>query len=357
MPVVDARAEAMAQLAQEKLDRLAKPVGSLGRLEALAVRLCVAQTRCPPLVNNTRVIVFAADHGIQEENVSPFPSSVTRAMVQTIVEGKASVSCLAKIAGARLEVVNVGVAGGTIITRNQQAFVDYYDFCISEGTKNICREAAMTHAQLQLALKTGRDSVDRALAKDGAYVVSVGELGICNSSIAAALACRLLGLPAEVLVGPGTGVDAEGRKRKVDAVHRALARDASQAEHPLSCLQDLGGFEVAAMVGCFLQCYERKVVAVVDGFIASVAALVASKVNPLVENQFIFSSLSAEPGHRYVLQGFTRKQLPLLHWDLRLGEASAATLCLPLIKASGRLLVETATLEEVMVSAAGSKTR
>ena len=341
-----------AARAQAVLDGLAKPVGSLGRLEALGVQLCAAQQQCPP-DTRARVVVFAADHGVALENVSPFPSAVTHSMVTTILKGQATVSALSRNAQAMLELVNVGVATPVDVKSVQIAPVtEYVDALVSStGTNNIAESAAMTTEQLEKAIQVGRDAIQRAL-QTNVGVVCIGELGIANTTPSSALAARLLNKSPEEVVGPGTGLDKEGVAHKARVVARALARNNSSANDPLQCLQDLGGLEIASMVGAMLEGQRQRTAVVVDGFISSVAALVASRIDPEVVHHLIFATKSAEPGHRFVIEGIDGLYSePLLDWGLRLGECSAAALCLPLIRASGSIFSEVATLQQVLEDA------
>ena len=342
------------------LDGLAKPVGSLGRLEMLGIQLCRAQRMCPPCVDGCRVVVFAGDHGVTlSDRVSPFPRSVTLAMVDTILNGKAAVNCMARNAGAHLELCNVGVAGevvvpvGDVTQTNEVSYVN----CVvnDKGTKSLAEGPAMTTEECQVAMEHGRLAARRTDACEiKCKVLAIGEIGIGNTTAASALSAKLLELDPSITVGPGTGLDKKGVEAKVAVVQKALDRNGSETKDPVSVLADLGGFEIAAMVGCMLESYELGIAVIVDGFIASSAALVAVKCNPAVKDNLIFATFSAEPGHRHMLSEIlgennaSENTKPLLDWGLRLGEASGAALCLPLVQASGKLFTQVATLSSVL---------
>mmetsp|Transcript_3076 Transcript_3076/g.5841 ORF Transcript_3076/g.5841 Transcript_3076/m.5841 type:complete len:354 (+) Transcript_3076:37-1098(+) len=338
--------------AERFLGGLAKPKGSLGRLEQLGVQLCVAQGKCPPSRGGCGVVVFAADHGAaSNEAVSAFPQAVTKAMVATILSGSAAVTTLARNAGCEVELVCLGLnCPKEDLEFDASEIADgvrLVNAAISHGTKNFAVEAAMSKEQLDQALEQGRAAARRA-QHQGLGILAVGELGIGNTSSAAALAARLLNIDAERVVGPGTGLDSDGVRAKIDVVKRALSRNGSTTTDPLSALMDLGGFELVAMAGCFLECAKVNMAAVVDGYISSCAALAACRVDPAVAKHLIFATLSAEPGHRHVLDAIQEGTQPLLDWQLRLGEASGAALALPLITAAAGLFHEMATLEEVL---------
>ena len=328
------------------LDSLAKPPGSLGRLEQLAVQLAAAQGCCPPSAERPRVIVFAADHGVaRAEAVTPYPPEVTGAMVRTFGSGRAAVAVLARQAGASLEVVDVGVVGLGPVEAVEG--VSVVRAAVAAGTANLAAGPAMTGAQVEAAISVGADAVDRAFAA-GCDVLALGEMGIGNTSAASALAARLLGRPAVDLVGPGTGLDAAGVSRKAAVVQRGLDRGGPSA--PREALADLGGLEIAALFGAMLRASELRIPVLLDGFIASAAALAAAMESPGLRPFLLPTTRSAEPGHGAVLDALDLGP-PMLDWGLRLGEASASALALPLVRAAARIPREMATLAEVLALA------
>lgn len=337
---------AFADATRAYLDRLAKPPGSLGGLEDLAVFLAGAQRRHPPRVDAPRVIIFAGDHAVAEaQGTSPYPSAVTVAMVHTICAGKAAVAALARQAGATVEVVDVGVRERVRVS--PQGLIDFIDDKVAPGAADLSVGPALTDDQRALAMEAGARAVARALAR-GADLLCFGEMGIGNTTPASAVAARLLGRPAADLVGPGTGLDAAGVAHKASVVQRAL--DRGGPTDPLGALADLGGLEIAALTGAMLAAEERSVPVLVDGFIVSAAALVAVRVDPGVRRVLYPATRSAEPGHGLVLEALGLGR-PLLDLGLRLGEASAATAAIPLARSACALVEEMALLEEVLAQA------
>ncbi len=336
---------ASAAATQARLHAKAKPPESLGRLEELAVRLSAAQASSPPASTPARVLVFAADHGVVAEAVSPYPQAVTAAMVRAFCTGGAAVAVLARQAGASLEVIDVGVAAEMTAVAGSSLVLA----SVAKGTGNIAREPAMTLAQARQAVAAGADAATRA-AKAGCRLLAVGEMGIGNTTAAAALAARLLDRPASAVVGPGTGLDAAGVARKISVVERALARSSAARADIAAVLADLGGFDHAAMVGAYLGAAARRLPVLVDGFIASVAALAAIRYAPSARGYLIPATLSTEPGHQAVLAALDLGP-PLLNLELRLGEASGAALALPLASAACAIVSEMTTLAAIMEGA------
>ncbi len=331
------------------LDALAKPPGSLGQLEALALRLAAAQRTDRPTAQAPRVLVFAGDHGVaRAQAVSPYPSDVTKVMVATFAAGRAAVSSLARTAGASLEVVDVGVCGPPPPQASAPG-VSVVPARVADGTADLSTTAAMTEDQCAAAQAAGAAAVDRAKA-DGIDVLAVGEMGIGNTTAASALAARLLKRPAVDLVGPGTGLDPEGVRKKAAVVQQALDRGGPRA--PIAALADLGGLELAALVGCIHRADALDLPVVLDGFIVGAAALAAVQARPAARRVLVPATHSAEPGHRRILDALDLGPA-LLDLDLRLGEASGATLALPLLRAACALPREMATLAEVLGQAQG----
>jgi len=315
-PDVAYQRQALAHQAQ-----LTKPPGALGSLESLAVRLCALQRTTTPSVAKACITVFAADHGIAAAGVSAFPQSVTADMVRNFAHGGAAICVLARELGAQFQVVNLGTVEpltelpGVVTQR------------LGAGTANFCQQEAMTETQLQAALTIGREQVADFLPMD---IFLGGEMGIGNTTSASALAAVLLAQPVAELVGAGTGVDAAGRKQKAVVIEQALARHYCDQNEPLSALRCLGGFEIAALVGAYIACAQRGVPILVDGFISSVAALLAVRINPGVKPWLILSHCSQEAGHRWVIEALGEE--PVVALGMRLGEASGAAVVLPLLK-------------------------
>ncbi|MGF6163479.1 nicotinate-nucleotide--dimethylbenzimidazole phosphoribosyltransferase [Pseudomonas sp. 2725] len=331
----------VVEQAQARQQQLTKPAGSLGQLEALAVQLAGLQGRVKPSLEQVWIAIFAGDHGVVAEGVSAFPQEVTGQMLLNFVSGGAAISVLARQLGASLEVVDLG----TVTPSLNLPGVRHLN--VGPGTANFVQGPAMTQAQGQLALQAGRDSVQLAIAT-GAQLFIGGEMGIGNTTAASALACALLDCPVVHLTGPGTGLNAEGVSHKAQVIERALALHGAQRGDALQTLFNLGGFEIAALVGAYLTCAQEGVAVLVDGFICSVAALVAVRLNPECRQWLLFGHRGAEPGHRHVLE--TLDAQPLLDLGLRLGEGSGAALAVPLLRLACDLHGQMATFAEAAVA-------
>lgn len=331
-----ARAAALARQGQ-----LTKPPGSLGQLEALAVQLVAMQGVERPAVDHAAIVIFAGDHGIAAENVSAFPQAVTAEMVKNFARGGAAISVLAKTLGARLEVVNLGTVNDPGEWQNVVRAI------IAPSTANFAAEPAMTEAQLAQALQAGRDSVLRA-RKHGAQIFIGGEMGIANTTSASAIACALLQESPQLLAGPGTGLDSKGVAHKAEVIQRALDLHRPNLAQPLDVLRHVGGFEIAALAGAYLAAAQNGMPVLVDGFISSVAALAAVRLNPDVRNWMLFAHTSAEPGHQRVLTALDAQ--PLLQLGMRLGEGSGAATAVPLLQLACALHNNMATFAEAGVS-------
>jgi len=330
-----------SEQALERQGQLTKPPGSLGRLEACAVALAGMQGRMQPRVDKLQIAVFAADHGVAAAGVSAFPQEVTVQMVANFAAGGAAISVLARSLGAELEVVDVGTASepgelpGVISHR------------AGEGTADISRQDAMSQAQLEIALNAGRASALRAV-EAGADLYIGGDMGIANTTAAAAISCALLQADPVALAGPGTGLDASGVSHKARIISESLARYDNLSEHPLEALRCVGGFEIAALAGAYLTCAQQGLPVMVDGYITTAAALVAVRHQPGVKDWLFFSHRSAEPGHRAILDGLGAE--PLLDLGMRLGEGSGAAVAVPLLRLACDLHNGMATFADAGVS-------
>ncbi|NWA29145.1 nicotinate-nucleotide--dimethylbenzimidazole phosphoribosyltransferase [Pseudomonas gingeri] len=325
----------------ERQQQLTKPTGSLGQLEQVAVQLAGLQGRLKPRVDTLWIAIFAGDHGVVAEGVSAYPQEVTGQMLANFVGGGAAISVLARQLGAQLDVNDLG----TVTPMLNLPGVRHLQ--IGAGTANFAQGPAMTEAQGRLALEAGRDSVRRALAA-GTELFIGGEMGIGNTASASAVACALLKCPAALLAGPGTGLDPAGVSHKAQVIERALALHAEHTDDPLQALFRLGGFEIAALAGAYVACAQEGVAALVDGFICTVAAMVAVRLNPECRQWLIFAHRGAERGHRHVLESLLAE--PLLDLGLRLGEGSGAALAVPLVRLACDLHGQMATFAEAAVA-------
>lgn len=304
---------------QDLLDAKAKPAGSLGRLEALAVQLATIQDTLAPVVRDPVVLIFAGDHGAAAA-VSAFPSAVTGVMVGAYAAGRAAINQLAAVAGARVVVVDAGVAGPA---------PGALDFKIAPGTADWRTGPAMTMEQVRRALAHGAAVVDTF---QYCTVLALGEMGIGNTASAALLAHKIAGLP--LLVGRGAGLDDAGLRAKQLAVAQGAARTAARLS-PYDALAGYGGFEIAMLAGAILRGAERRMCIVIDGVIVTAAALVAHAIEPTCLAACVFAHRSAEPGHDAMLAYLGA--VPLLDLGLRLGEGTGAALAIPLLRAAAAL--------------------
>lgn len=326
--------------ARARQDQLTKPTGALGRLETLAIELAGLQHRARPAAARAPIIVFAGDHGVAAQGVSAYPQAVTVAMMANFCAGGAAISVLARELGSSLEVVDAGTLsdgpmGGIISDKPRR------------GSRDFSHEAALAACELAFAFDCGRRAVLRAAAGEPDCLI-LGEMGIGNTTSAAAIACALLQAKAETIAGSGTGLDAAGRARKRDLIDAALAHHALAAESsPAHILCAVGGLEIAAISGATIAAAQRRIPVLVDGFIVSVAALAACRINPSCRPYLIFSHRSAERGHGLVLDALDAR--PLLDLDLRLGEGSGAALALPILRLACALHNNMATFADAAV--------
>ncbi len=321
--------------------QLTKPAGSLGLLETIAVQLAGLQSNVKPTIDKVQITVFAADHGIVSEGISAFPQAVTAEMIRNFSRGGAAISVLANENNAKLTVVNVGTVS------ELEPLMHVQDARIAAGTNNFAQQAAMSSKHCQQAMMVGR-KISQQAKEAGIDLFIGGEMGIGNTTSATAIASALLSSPAEQLAGPGTGLNDEQVAHKASIINAAIKRHKNEIPTPLDILHYLGGFEIAALVGCYLHCAKIGLPVLVDGFITSVAALVAERIQPTSKQWFLFSHQSAEPGHQAILSEL--EALPLLDINMRLGEASGAAVVLPLIKLSCSLHNNMATFAEAAVS-------
>jgi len=332
-----------ARAAGARLDALTKPPGSLGRLEEIVRRYASIRRDPEARMGRGAIAVFVADHGVAAENVSAYPQAVTVEMLRNLAAGGAAISVLARRFGYALRVIDVGVASDT----SAKPFVGVTYRRVAAGTANLVRGSAMTREQTRRALEIGIETAEE-LADSGASLIGIGEMGIANSTPAAALLCAITGLAPARVVGRGTGLDDAGLARKAAVVERALALHRESLTGGEAVLAALGGFEIAAMAGVCLGGAARTVPVVVDGFIATAAAAAASRLQPAIFDHLFFSHRSAEGGHALVLEALGVQ--PLLELEMRLGEGTGAALTMNLIESALELFHRMATFESAGVS-------
>ena len=331
------------QQAQDRQAQLTKPLGALGELETVAIRLCALQNTHAPALDDIHITVFAADHGVATAGVSRYPQAVTGEMVRNFAAGGAAISVLARSLGAHLEVVDAGVG------RDLGELPGVLRQPVAPGTADFRKAPAMSVEQLEDALGIGREAAERAHRR-ACHAFIAGEMGIGNTTAAAALASAVLDQPPAALVGPGTGLDETGQAHKLKVVAEAVALHQPHIATPLDALQRLGGFEIAALAGAYLRCAQLAVPVIVDGYIASVAALLAARLNSAARAWWFFAHASAEPGHARVLDALAAR--PLLDLGMRLGEGSGAAAAVPLMRLACRLHREMSTFAQAGVSQA-----
>jgi nicotinate-nucleotide--dimethylbenzimidazole phosphoribosyltransferase len=328
--------------ARERQDLLTKPPGSLGRLERLATQVAGITGIIRPRLTRRTVVIMAADHRVAEQGVSAYPSEVTAQMVRNFANGGAAINVLARQFGARVVVVDVGIAAelpqSLPILHRKVAF----------GTANFAHGPAMTPEATLAAIAVGLDVI-AAECERGLDVVCLGEMGIGNTTSASAIIAAITGLPVNQVTGRGTGIDDATWQRKVGVIERALQMHQLDPTQPLAVLSAVGGLEIAALVGVVLGAAARRIVVVVDGFIATAAALVAAELCPGVRGYLVAAHRSVEVGHQAALHRLELE--PLVALDMRLGEGSGAALVLPILDAALALLDEMATFEEAGIAA------
>lgn len=333
--------------AQARQNRLTKPPRSLGRLEALGVRLAAIQRSERPRLGPGAVVVAAADHGVTAEGVSAYPAEVTPQMVLNFLAGGAAVNQIARTAEAEVYVLDVGVNGPEFPAHER-----LIPARVRAGTGNIAREPAMRPAEATAALQAGENAARRAVS-EGATVLAAGDMGIGNTTAAAALTAALLGLPASEVTGRGTGVDDATYARKLAVVERALARAAAELgdlakADPLDVAAQLGGLEIVAAAGVFLAGAAAGLPVVTDGFPVTAGALLAVRLEPNLKDYLFAGHRSVEPGHARQLEALGLE--PMLDLELRLGEGTGAVLAFPVLRAAAAVLAGMATFDEAGVS-------
>ena len=335
----------VAATVQNRLDAKTKPRRSLGRLEDLACRVAAARGSAELTQMSKVIIVIGADHGVVEEGVSAYPAEVTYQMLLNFARGGAAINVLARHVGAEVVVVDMGVG------RPLASVPGIVSRRVGPGTRNFTRENAMTRAQAITALETGIELATN-YARQGFGVIGLGEMGIGNTTSASALVAALMGSTPEEVTGRGTGIDEATFARKVEVIRRGLALHRAAAADDLDILARLGGFEIAGLAGVALGAAAEHVPVVLDGFIASTAALVAARLVPAAGSFFIASHRSVERGHQKVLT--TLGLEPLLDLEMRLGEGTGAALAMNLIDAAIAIVLEMATFASAAVTDSGA---
>lgn len=333
--------EKILTLAQTHQDNLTKPQGSLGELETLAIQMAGIQNSNYLRYEIISTVIFAADHGISEEGVSAFPSSVTGEMVRNFLAGGAAISVLSDKIGSPLKIINCG-------TLNQfEAHHMLIDEPVAAGTQNFLKGPAMSAEQCAQAMALGKAAIDEHI-NSASQIFIAGEMGIANTSSATAICSRLTGIDIAELCGRGSGLDDTQLQHKISILSEALANAPSELTSPLEVMRHFGGFEIAALTAAYIRAAQKRIAILVDGFICASAALAAIRINPSCQAYMIFSHVSEEKGHHLVLNHLNAT--PVLNLSLRLGEGSGAALCASVLQSACALHNKMASFESADVS-------
>jgi nicotinate-nucleotide--dimethylbenzimidazole phosphoribosyltransferase len=328
--------EAFRAAAQARQASLAKPLGSLGQLEDVAIQLSALQRTLEPNVDRALIAVFIGDHGVTAEDVSSYSQTVTPELVRNFSNGGAAISILAKALGVNFKVINVG----TVYALEDMPNV--FDMRVGAGTQNMCVTEAMTLGQCQEAMAVGRDIIDQAGNID---VFIGGEMGVGNSTSAAALAVAHTNFSATAMVGRGAGISDQILAKKTAVVTRAMSRHLPHMKNGMEVMRRIGGYEISALAGAYIRAAQKGIAILVDGYICTAAAMSAVRINPSIRPWLFFSHGSTEPGHIRLLNKMEAE--PLLKLDIRIGEGSGAALALPIMQAACLLQKEMANFEQI----------
>jgi nicotinate-nucleotide--dimethylbenzimidazole phosphoribosyltransferase len=331
----------LGEQAQQHLDRLTKPPGSLGRLEELARRYVTISGQLPPTITRRAVVVFAADHGVAAEGVSAYPQEVTAQMVQNFLRGGAAINALARHANAEVLIVDIGVAAMLPVVPGLLARK------VRSGTANMAQGPAMSRQDAQQAVEIGI-AIAEQCHRDANSLVATGDMGIGNTTPSSALVSLFTGIAVEQVTGYGTGIDDQTRQHKVAVIERALQVNAPQADDPLGALAAVGGLEIGGIAGLILGCAKERLPVLVDGLIATAGALVAAALQPRVKDYMIAAHSSVEIGQQAAWRFLG--QTPLLDLHLRLGEGTGAVLAMHLVDAAVRMFNDMATFDTAGIS-------
>jgi len=334
--------EAMEE-AQSRQDELTKPRGSLGRLEELSIKVAGIKGKIVRGFEHKAIVTMAADHGVVEEGVTLYPQEVTKQMVFNFLNGGAGINVLARLTGARVVVVDMGVIGG--FEPHPNLICKMIDF----GTRNMAKGPAMSRQQALDAIESGIEIIEDEIAK-GLDIVGTGDMGLGNTSASSAIGAAITGESVEKVTGRGEGLDDEQLAHKIKVVQKVLDVNKPDPQDPIDVLAKVGGFEIGGLAGVMLGAAAHRIPVVIDGFISGAAALIATELAPGLKDYLIAAHLSAESGHRFLLEylGLT----PLLSLEMRLGEGTGAALGIAVVEAAVKTLAEMATFAEAGVSQA-----
>jgi len=342
---------------QSRLDNLTKPQGSLGRLEELAKQICGITAKDNPQLSKKVIFTMASDHGVTDEGVSAYPKEVTAQMVYNFLRGGAGINVLAKHAGAKVIVVDMGVAESIEVSKCQSIKVsecqgvkeiEFINRKIGFGTKNMTKGPAMSRDEAIKAICAGMEIFHNEFKRNGIDIAGTGEMGIGNTTASSAITACFTEKPVEEVVGKGTGIDDKALANKINVIKKSISVNTPDPKDAIDVLSKVGGFEIAGLAGIILAAASEKVPVVIDGFISGAAALVAFGIEPKVKDYMIAAHCSVEKGHKIILDYIGLK--PLLNMDLKLGEGTGAALAIGLADASIKILTQMATFKSANVS-------
>jgi nicotinate-nucleotide--dimethylbenzimidazole phosphoribosyltransferase len=331
----------LMQQAQDRLDSLTKPQGSLGRLESLAKQIVGISGTLRPSLQNKVIVTVAADHGVVSEGVSAFPQEVTPQMVYNFLRGGAAINVLARHVGAQVVICDAGVASD--LTPHPELIVKK----VAYGTKNMAHGPAMTDHEAIKAVTAGIEIVE-TLVRQGVNIIGTGDMGIGNTTASSAIVAVITGTPVEQVTGRGTGIDDGTLSHKVAVIQKSIAVNKPDRLNGMDVLRKVGGFEIGALAGVFLAAAAHRIPVVIDGFISGAAALIAAAIEPKVKEYMLPSHCSVEQGHRITLNYLGLK--PLFDFDMRLGEGTGAALGIGIAEAGIKIINEMATFKDAGVS-------
>jgi nicotinate-nucleotide--dimethylbenzimidazole phosphoribosyltransferase len=332
---------ALLEKTQRRLDNLTKPLGSLGRLEELARQICGITGKDNPALGNKAIFTLAADHGVTEEGVSPYPKEVTAQMVYNFISGGAGINVLANHVGVRVVVADVGVA--VDLKPDPRLVIKKINY----GTKNMAKGPAMTRSEALQAICAGIEIFEDEFNR-GVDIIGTGEMGIGNTTAASAITAVFTKKPVSELTGRGAGLDNAGLKKKISIIEKSISLNHPDSRDPIDVLSKVGGFEIGGLAGIILAAAAKKVPVVIDGFISGSAALLAFQIASQAKDYMIAAHCSVEKGHKVILEQIGLR--PLLDLDLRLGEGTGGALGIGLADAAIKILTQMATFQGANVS-------
>ncbi|MFW6415156.1 MAG: nicotinate-nucleotide--dimethylbenzimidazole phosphoribosyltransferase [Thermodesulfobacteriota bacterium] len=334
------------QKAQQHTGRLVMPPRALGRMHDISERLCSIQRTLTPGTDNKAVLVFAGDHGVLEEGVSAFPQVVSKEMIRCFLKGGAGINALCRHVNAAVKVVDAGVAS-ELDFPDVKGHEDLWEYKVAAGTANFARGPAMSKEQAQQSVQNGFEAASRLIAS-GVQIIGTGDMGIGNTTPAAAIGAVIANKSVESMVGRGSGVDDQGLQNKITAIEKGISVNRPKPEDALDVLGKVGGFEIGGIAGCILACAYNSIPVVIDGFISTAGAIVACKLNSDVPGYIFAGHTSEEPGHSHMLNHLGLQ--PILNLNMRLGEGTGGAMAMSIIDAAARMFREVHTFEQAGVS-------